>query len=339
MSEFSELQLQLETGSTNEERESWAVTDGGTLHHHKEGISISEMGLRNGKSEFYVDPCHIQVELDPANQLGRGAGGTVYRAVHRPTNTALAVKVVPGMDKEKRSQLMNDLRTLLRIPKSSFLIQLYAVYSREGCVHVALEYMDYGSLADVKKRVHMVPEHILALIIVQILEGLKTLHLSYVLHRDVKLPNILVNSCGMVKVTDFGISKTLDDSVCDTFVGTMSILSPERMLGEDYSFPADIWSMGLCVYELAAGVYPYNNKTSLPAIFDNLCNKPEPRLPPGRFSPALCDFVACCLQRKPEHRASVIQLQAGDFIMMNMLRVSQQELITWLDRLMRGPEP
>merc|ERR1719220_360754 len=113
--------------------------------------------------------------------------------------------------------------------------------------------MDYGSLADVKQRMAdvkhrtpMVPENMLALMMMQILEGLKALHLSYVVHRDVKLGNILVNSRGAVKVTDFGISKKLGDcGMCDTFVGTATHMSPERMLGEDYSFAADHLELGV----------------------------------------------------------------------------------------------
>lgn len=86
-----------------------------------------------------------------------------------------------------------------------------------------------------KRCVDVVPETLLALILMQILEGLKTLHLSNVVHRDVKLGNILVNSRGAVKVTDFGISKNLGDplTVCETFVGTATHMSPERVLGED----------------------------------------------------------------------------------------------------------
>merc|ERR1719162_1428193 len=175
--------------------------------------------------------------------------------------------------------------------------------------------MDYGSMQDVqnslKARTQIVPENMLALMMMQILEGLKTLHLSYVVHRDVKLGNILVNSKGFVKVTDFGISKKLGDAeFCDTFVGTATHMSPERVLGEDYSFAADIWSLGLCVMELATGTYPYGSIPSFPVLFDKLCSKPEPRLPQGRFSQNLCEFVELQLQRRPEKRASAIQLQA-----------------------------
>mmetsp|Transcript_9184 Transcript_9184/g.21463 ORF Transcript_9184/g.21463 Transcript_9184/m.21463 type:complete len:340 (-) Transcript_9184:63-1082(-) len=335
--DFGDLNLQLETDTQLvTQNESWAVGEDGSLRHNATGILIGELGLRDGKTEFAVDP--MDIEVDQTNLLGRGAGGIVARGNHKPTGTPLAVKVVRVEDKGKRSQLINELHNLLRITKSHFLIQLYAAYVHKdtGCVHVALEYMDYGSLTDVKQKVNTVPENILALIMMQILEGLKTLHLSYVVHRDVKLGNILVNSRGVVKVTDFGISKRLDyAAVCDTFVGTATHMSPERVLGEDYSFAADIWSLGLCVYELASGVYPYGSVASFPVLFDNLCSKPEPRLPRGKYTPGLCDFVECCLKRRPEQRATAIQLQAHKFILTNVFQVRQGDLINWLAHLMR----
>lgn len=338
MMDFGDLQLNLTDSAEAQVQESWAVGEDGSLRHCATGILIGELGLRDGKTEFTVDPADI--EVDQTNLLGRGAGGIVARGVHKPTGTALAVKVVRVEDKAKRSQLINELHNLLRITKSHFLIQLYAAYVHKdtGCVHVALEYMDYGSLGDVKGKVSHLPEKILAIMMMQILEGLKTLHLSYVVHRDVKLGNILVNSRGIVKVTDFGISKKLGDhAVCDTFVGTATHMSPERVLGEDYSFAADIWSLGLCVFELASGQYPYGSIASFPVLFDNLCNKPEPRLTAGRYTPALCDFVSLQLQRRPELRASAIQLQAHKFILTSMFQVKQDELIDWLAGIMHEP--
>jgi serine/threonine protein kinase len=62
-----------------------------------------------------------------------------------------------------------------------------------------------------------------------------------------------------VKLTDFGISKSLDESLmmCKTFVGTMNYMSPERMMGEKYSYPSDIWSLGIILVEMATGVFPF----------------------------------------------------------------------------------
>ncbi|CAK0815452.1 unnamed protein product [Prorocentrum cordatum] len=261
--DFSDLQLELPTNTEEAVvNESWAVSEEGTLRHRVTGIHISEHGLQDGKNVLdSINP--EDIEVDQLKMLGRGAGGIVAKGLYRPTGQILAVKVVRVEDKAKRSQLINELHNLLRIAKSPFLIpagvadvlagffgkccscwplevlvpRLYHAYVHKdtGCVNVALEYMDYGSLADVKNKVATVPENILALMMMQILEGLKTLHLSYVVHRDVKLGNILVNSKGFVKVTDFGISKKLGDAeFCDTFVGTATHMSPERVLGEDY---------------------------------------------------------------------------------------------------------
>lgn len=342
--DFGDLQLSLDTdagslGVGSGVAESWAVIEDGSMRHHKTGILIGELGLRDGNTEFTIDKDDI--EVDQLSLLGRGAGGVVARGVHKPSNTPLAVKVVRVEDKAKRSQLIHELETLLGVTKSHFLIQLYAAYIHKetGCVHVALEYMDYGSLADLKQRTHMVPENMLAMMMMQILEGLKTLHLSYVVHRDVKLGNILVNSRGNVKVTDFGIAKTLGDTdVCDTFVGTATHMSPERVLGEDYSFAADIWSLGLVCFELASGAYPYGSVTSFPVLFDNLCNKQEPRLTPGKFSPGLCEFVELQLQRKPERRATAIQLQAHKWILASMFQVKEGELVRWLAQVMQDKD-
>lgn len=337
--DFGELQLQLEEDTHDSlPQESWAVGEDGSLRHNKTGISIGEHGVLDGMSGVqggpHVDPNDI--EVDQTHQLGHGAGGFVCQGRHRPSNTVVAVKIVRVEDKAKRSQLINDLHTLLRMTESCFLIQLFAAYvhNSTGCVHVVLEFMDYGSLHDVKARVDQFPENMLAIMLMQILEGLKTLHLSNVVHRDVKLGNILVNSRGVVKVTDFGISKKMDSGLCDTFVGTATHMSPERVLGEDYSFAADIWSLGLVAYELASGQYPYGSIQAFPVLFDNLCNKPEPRLQEGVFSPMLCKFVERCLMRDKTARATAIQLQASDFILLNMVKVTQHDLIDWLKGIM-----
>lgn len=334
------LQLDINTDSDAvQDNDSWAVIGDGSLHHPATGITIGEKGLHTtGTTSFPIEA--DQIEMTYNNILGQGAGGVVVRGIHKPSQTPVAVKVVRIENKSKRAQLINDIHTLLTIPKSSFLIQFYAAFVRKDnfCVHVALEYMDYGSLTDVIKKVHIVPEHFLALIMVQILEGLKLLHLSYVVHRDVKLGNILVNSQGAVKLTDFGISKQMTEyQMADTFVGTATHMSLERVNGEAYSFPADIWSLGLCVYELASGKYPYGNVSSYPALFDVLANKPEPSLSvfEGRFSSAVCAFTSRCLHKNAAARATAIQLQADPFILENLRRVSQEDFIRWLGHYMR----
>lgn len=334
------LSLSLEPdvpGAGNGVSESWTVHDDGTFSH-RHGIEIGEFGMKAGGTEFRIDSS--QVKVDETNLLGRGAGGVVARGVHKSSGMPLAVKIVRVEDSGKRKQLINELGQLMKV-ESSFLIQLYAAYVHKdsGCVHVALEYMDYGSLADVKQKTSSVPEDMLALMMMQILEGLKVLHLRYVVHRDVKLGNILVNSRGCVKVTDFGISKQLDDKpFCETFVGTATHMSPERVMGEGYTFSSDIWSLGLCVCELATGTYPYGKVPNFLALYGCLCQQPAPRLPEERFSKPLCNFVERQLQKEPERRATAIQLQAHPWILAKMASVTEVELVRWLEILYRNQD-
>jgi serine/threonine protein kinase len=81
------------------------------------------------------------------------------------------------------------------------------------------------------------------------------------MHRDIKPDNVLVNSQGFIKLTDFGITKQLDETMNDawqgTFCGTLFYLSPERMENERYSFEGDIWSIGIMLIEVLTGSYPY----------------------------------------------------------------------------------
>jgi len=166
--------------------------------------------------------------------------------------------------------------------------------------------MDLGSVASLvkllndrvseQKKEPLIPEPILAKIAQQILNGLLYLHkCKKQVHRDIKPDNILINSRGEAKLSDFGISKELDKTadLCNTFVGTMAYMSPERIEGQEkYSYPSDVWSFGLVIYEMAVGSYAYPQSA---AQFEMLCwirNNPAPTLPADiNFSPEFRDFL------------------------------------------------
>jgi serine/threonine protein kinase len=239
--------------------------------------------------------------------------------LHKPTNTPLAIKCVKVEDRDKRAQLMTDVQALIKVQNCKSLVQLYAAYfhQQSGRVHVALELMDLGSLQDWTKKIQQsgMPEEMVACVLFQLAEGLAYLHSHKQIHRDLKPGNVLINSRGEVKLSDFGISKNLDSTagICDTFIGTSVFFSPERATGSSYSFSADIWSLGMVVFELATGKYPFPSLASFPALFDYLTNKPEPRLPSAPYSPELRDVVARCLQRAPEKRITAAQIVAHPF--------------------------
>lgn len=109
-------------------------------------------------------------------------------------------------------------------------------------------------------QIRAVPEPYLAELTHQMLLGLSFLHeTARICHRDVKPSNLLLSSSGQLKISDFGTSSQLSNSMskCLSWVGTVTYMSPERIKGDCYSFNTDVWSLGLLVLECALGRYPY----------------------------------------------------------------------------------
>ncbi|RZR73166.1 hypothetical protein BHM03_00020982 [Ensete ventricosum] len=160
--------------------------------------------------------------------------------------------------KEKRQQLLNEIRTLCEASCYPGLVEFHGAFyiPESGQISIALEYVDGGSLADILKLQKLIPEAVLSCIV----QGLNYLHgVRRLVHRDLKPANLLINLKGETKITDFGVSAGLDNSVamCATFVGTVTYMSPERIRNESYSFAADIWSLGLTILECGTGKFPY----------------------------------------------------------------------------------
>lgn len=259
--------------------------------------------------------------------LGSGASGHVYLATYKPTNVLIAVKSINLYDKNTRKQFKNDLRVLVD-NKCENLIKFLGVYFYEGNVKLLLEYMNLGSLERLLKTIKKknilppcVPEVILAKITHQILLGTQYLHkVKHQIHRDIKPANILINSDGKVKLTDFGIAKNLANTYdfSKTFVGSKNFMSPERILGKDYSFSSDIWSIGLVIYELATGFYPFGNGNNLIEQVNKIVDGPQPEIDRKVFTQEFEDFVHKCLKKDPAERANINDLLTHPWIVENI---------------------
>ncbi len=263
-----------------------------------------------------------QSELEKLEVLGQGSSGIVYRTLHVPSQKIVAMKDISVFDAEKRKQIIKELEALYSA-NCPHLVGFYGAFYNEGSISIALEYMEGGSLADISRLFGKIPESVLSCVTFQVLLGLKYLHKDrHLVHRDMKPSNILMNRNGEFKITDFGVSAELDNTMeeCATFVGTVTYMSPERLSGERYSFASDIWGLGISLYECATGTLPFVKDNGAPAVgfwevMTIIKNKNPPKLlPTDGYSVELCDFIDCCLWKEPRQRATCTDLLNHPFI-------------------------
>ncbi|KAJ7553324.1 hypothetical protein O6H91_06G093300 [Diphasiastrum complanatum] len=313
---------------------SYKVTDAGTLNLLSRSCgeyNINELGLQkrspgsledkegsDGGSRERTYQCASN-EMCIFGAIGYGASSVVRKAIHIPTHRILALKKINVFEKEKRQQLLNEIRTLCEAPRVKGLVEFYgAFYSPDsGQISIALEYMDGGSLADIVRSKKFIPEPILSVITRKVLQGLQFLHgVRHLVHRDIKPANLLINLNGEPKITDFGISAGLDNSIamCATFVGTVTYMSPERINNECYSYPADIWSLGLALLECSTGEFPYNANKGPVNLMLQVMYDPSPSPPADQFSAEFRSFVDACLQKEADARPTAEQLLSHPFI-------------------------
>lgn len=317
------------SGSTLDPSDSYMLSDGGTVNllSRSYGVyNINELGLQKCTSRPVNDVDQRERtyrcashEMRIFGAIGSGASSVVQRAIHIPTHRIIALKKINIFEKEKRQQLLTEIRTLCEAPCYQGLVEFYgAFYTPDsGQISIALEYMDGGSLADVIKRQRCIPEAVLSLMVQRLLQGLSYLHgVRHLVHRDIKPANLLVNLKGEPKITDFGISAGLENSMamCATFVGTVTYMSPERIRNESYSYPADIWSLGLALFECGTGEFPYTANEGPVNLMLQILDDPSPSPPKDVFSPEFCSFIEACLQKDADARPTAEQLLSHPFI-------------------------
>ncbi|RLM60381.1 mitogen-activated protein kinase kinase 3-like [Panicum miliaceum] len=148
--------------------------------------------------------------------VASGSSSVVHRAIFIPAHRIVALKKINVFDKEKREQILNELGTLSEACCYPGLVEFHGAFYKpnSGAIYFALEYMDGGSLADIIRVKKFILEPVLAHMLVKVLPALRYLHeVKHVVHRDIKPANLLVNLKGDVKITDFGVTAGLHDSV------------------------------------------------------------------------------------------------------------------------------
>jgi len=251
------------------------------------------------------------------NIIGKGNYGTVWKALDKKTGKAVAIKII---DLENSGEEIDDVQkeiAALSKMSSKNVTRYHESFVEKNCLWIIMEYLGGGSVRDVivSNGENGLGEDYIAIILKEVLTGLKYMHSLGQIHRDIKSANILLASNGDVKLADFGVvgQLTEDTQKRETVVGTPYWMAPEVILGKPYGYLADIWSLGITAIEMAQGRPPLSNREPTKVLF--LIPRRRPPVLQGRqYSNALKEFVELCLQKEPEDRPTATLLLETTFI-------------------------
>ncbi|KAG9240832.1 cell division control protein-like protein 15 [Calycina marina] len=249
------------------------------------------------------------------DSLGKGAFGSVYKALNLGTGEAVAIKQIKLGDLPRSELRMIEAEIdLLKNLKHDNIVKYLGFVKSSECLSIILEYCENGSLHSICKSYGKFPENLVGIYMTQVLHGLQYLHDQGVIHRDIKGANILTTKDGKVKLADFGVStSTLAGADKEAqVVGTPYWMAPEIIQLSGATSASDIWSLGCTVIELLEGKPPYHKLAPMPALFA-IVNDDHPPLPEG-VSPAARDFLMQCFQKDPNLRVSAKKLSKHAWI-------------------------
>jgi serine/threonine protein kinase/Tfp pilus assembly protein PilF len=248
-------------------------------------------------------------------RLGAGGMGEVYRADDLRLGRPVALKFLPSSlksDPESRARLLNEARaaSMLRSPN---IAVTYDIGESDGTDFIVMEYVD-GELLSKRVAEGPLPLREAVQAGIQIADALDEAHSRGIIHRDIKSANLIRTSRGLIKILDFGLAKILPAAaatditrpqmtVAGMVLGTVSYMAPEQALGRATDHRADLFSVGVVLFELITGRLPFDGATAT-EIIDHILHQDPP--PVSRYVtgvPSLLDAaVKRALEKSPAFR-------------------------------------
>ena len=299
-------------------------------HHERERSSRSgkssgsnstrDTNRTRGAAATPVATTSLESQFQRLEMIGRGAYGAVYKGRHLATNSVVALKVVDlDTPDDDVSEIRREVALLsqMRDAHTRNVVQYWGCWLQGASLWIAMDFAEGGSVRTLMKS-EPVPELHASVITRETLVALSYLHNAGIIHRDIKAANILITHTGKVLLCDFGVAASFVSGAAQgkrhTFIGTPYWMAPEVIAqNQPYDYKADIWSLGITVYEMVTGNPPYTELDQHQAMMQIAKGKPA-RLPDSPYSPLLREFVATCLDEEPRDRPSADELMRSRWI-------------------------
>lgn len=242
--------------------------------------------------------------------LGKGAFGKVILAVHALSGQKVAIKYIEKsyMKDERRKRKVIQEILAMRTVNHPNVIQLYEVFESNSHLLMVIQYAQGGDLLHFVRDRGRLNEDEARKLFRQVVEAVKACHIKNIIHRDVKLDNVLLDKhCSKAILCDFGVCRTLKrGELIREHCGTPAYLAPEIIANLEYDgFYVDFWSLGVLLFAMVTGTLPFRAKT-LPDL-QKLILKGRYELP-EYLSNEVCDVIDGLLQLVPQQRLSFEEL-------------------------------
>ncbi|KAL0477104.1 serine/threonine-protein kinase TIO [Acrasis kona] len=248
--------------------------------------------------------------------IGEGSFGRVFKARKKFSGLTVAIKFIPkgGKSEKELISLRQEIRILKNLNHENIVL-LLDTFETETEFCIVMEYAQ-GELFEVLEDDKKLPEEQVANIAKQLVRALQYLHSNRIVHRDMKPQNILIGADGAIKLCDFGFARAMS---CNTMVltsikGTPLYMAPELMQEKPYNRTADLWSLGVILYELVVGRPPFytnNFFTLIQHIVQDTVKFPS------SISPTFQDFLQGLLNKTPSRRLDWPHLASHPFVAPN----------------------
>lgn len=243
--------------------------------------------------------------------VGRGGMATIYQATDHRMGRIVAIKLlreVYSSDPKFVTRFQREARaaSMLQHPN---IVQVFDFGQSAGNYYIVMEFVEGTDLRHVIKREGPLQTERAAEIAHDVALGLGLAHRRGIVHRDVKPQNILINTEGLVKLTDFGIASVYKEADAERLtttgmtLGTVQYYAPEQAQGEVVSPAADVYALGIVLYEMLTGRTPFDGDTPVAVAMKHIQELPEP---PTHFNPRIPPtierIIMRCLEKDPRDR-------------------------------------
>src|SRR5213078_839223 len=201
-------------------------------------------------------------------KVGAGGMSSVYRAFDPTLERWVAIKLMHrdiSTDPDQLERFRREARAVASL-SHPHIVTVIDAGEDDGAPYIVFEYVQGETLKDRIRSMGRLPVPEAVAYAIEIGRALECAHAHKLVHRDVKPQNVLIDPDGRAKVTDFGIARTLDDgglTATGRVLGTTDYVSPEQALGEDVGAQSDIYSLGICLYEMLTGDIPFKAESQV----------------------------------------------------------------------------